>query len=267
MNKSLDISDYTLDDILKLFRIEPNCINEDNMKKAKKITLMTHPDKSGKSPDIFIFFSKAYNILNEVYKLSIRKTRVKDQEYEDVLPSEVINKLLATDNFNALFNEMWNKASSANETTGHGKWLSSDSDFYGNDDKSADKIRNDIRGRQLAVRTEPEAMCNSFGTELDGSQSAQTGKYEDIRKAYTETIVGVTNDDYNSKRKYNNVDELVRDRAANIDIGNDHEVKLERQKYKSGEDDTRIIYEMVKQDENNKRFIDTAISHVMRLCN
>ena len=79
MDKSLDISDYNLDDILKLFRIQDKCINEETVKQAKKITMMTHPDKSGKPPEIFIFLSKAYKILLDVYKLSTRKPRVDEE--------------------------------------------------------------------------------------------------------------------------------------------------------------------------------------------
>lgn len=266
MDKSLDISDYNLDDILKLFRIQDKCINEETVKQAKKITMMTHPDKSGKPPEIFIFFSKAYQILLDVYKLSTRKPRV-DEEYDDVLPKQVINKLLETDNFNELFNEMWNNASVVRESDGHGDWLSSDSDIYGNDDKSAESMRQQLRHKQLAVYKEPIAMCDYFGCELDGSSSSSGGRYEDIRKAYTETIVGVSPEDYNNKKRYNNVDELVRDRSMNEHMGSDHHSKLSKMKYHSDQDNTRVIYEIVKQDEHNRKFIDKAVSHMLRIGN
>ena len=59
MNKNLlelDIKKYDLDDILKLFKLERN-FGEQDLKNAKKIVLLTHPDKSGLHPDYFRFYS------------------------------------------------------------------------------------------------------------------------------------------------------------------------------------------------------------------
>ena len=214
---------------------------------------MTHPDKSGRDPEIFIFFSKAYKILYSIYKLSSGNREAREDKYDDVLPKSVVNKLLDSENFNVLFNDMWE--------------LSSNEDLGGNDAASADKLRNKTRGKQLALYKEPEALCSSnIGTDLDGGTSAtNSGKYEDIRKAYTETMVGVSHQDYNNRTKYNNVDELVRARKQNIVIGTDHHAKLEKMNYTSSQDTTRRMYEMVKQDESNRKFIDKAASHLLRL--
>jgi hypothetical protein len=267
MNKSLDIGDYNLDDIFTLFKIHERVITETTLKRAKRITMMTHPDKSGRDPEIFIFFSKAYKILYSIYKLSTGNREAREDKYDDVLPKSVVNKLLDSENFNVLFNDMWETASKDNDTSGHGDWLSSNEDLGGNDAASADKLRNKTRGRQLALYKEPEALCSSnIGTDLDGGTSAtNSGKYEDIRKAYTETMVGVSHQDYNNRTKYNNVDELVRARKQNIVIGTDHHAKLEKMNYTSSQDTTRRLYEMVKQDESNREFIDKAASHLLRL--
>lgn len=49
----LDINNYDLNDILNLFQLNYNFTEED-LKKAKLITLKTHPDKS--SLDVKFFF-------------------------------------------------------------------------------------------------------------------------------------------------------------------------------------------------------------------
>ena len=67
-NLDLDINNYNLNDILGLFKLSIN-IQEDDMKRAKKMVLMTHPDKSGLPPDVFLFYSKAYKILFYIYQL------------------------------------------------------------------------------------------------------------------------------------------------------------------------------------------------------
>jgi hypothetical protein len=57
-NMDLNINNYNLDDILKLFNLKHD-FGEEEMKYAKRIALKTHPDKSGLKKDVFIFFSKA----------------------------------------------------------------------------------------------------------------------------------------------------------------------------------------------------------------
>ena len=50
----LDIDNYGLEDILNLFHIDYK-FDKESMKKAKKMALKTHPDKSGQ-PRIFFCF-------------------------------------------------------------------------------------------------------------------------------------------------------------------------------------------------------------------
>ena len=68
INTDLNIENYNLDDILDLFKLDINYGYEE-LKKAKKIVLLTHPDKSGLSSDVFLFFSKAYKTLYYIYNL------------------------------------------------------------------------------------------------------------------------------------------------------------------------------------------------------
>ena len=58
-NLDLNFDNYSLEDILNLFNLSPN-FGEFELKNAKKMVLMTHPDKSKLDPEVFLFFSKAY---------------------------------------------------------------------------------------------------------------------------------------------------------------------------------------------------------------
>ena len=58
MNVDLNIDNYELDDILKLFKIRVD-FDESDLKRAKQIVLKTHPDKSKLSPDYFLFYPLA----------------------------------------------------------------------------------------------------------------------------------------------------------------------------------------------------------------
>ena len=64
----LDINNYELTDILNLFKL-PVMFEETHLKKAKVIVLQMHPDKSRLPKEYFLFFTKAYKILYEIYKV------------------------------------------------------------------------------------------------------------------------------------------------------------------------------------------------------
>ena len=63
----LDIENYKLNDILNLFKV-PMDFNENDLKSAKKKTLMMHPDKSKLPKEYFLFYSNAYKKLFNIYK-------------------------------------------------------------------------------------------------------------------------------------------------------------------------------------------------------
>ena len=55
MDIDLNIDNYDLNDVLKLFKM-PYHFSEKELKQAKKIVLKTHPDKSGLDKEYFLFF-------------------------------------------------------------------------------------------------------------------------------------------------------------------------------------------------------------------
>jgi hypothetical protein len=68
MDMDLDINNYELSDILNLFKI-PVLFNDKNLRQAKVIVLQMHPDKSKLPKEYFLFFTKAYKMLYEIYKV------------------------------------------------------------------------------------------------------------------------------------------------------------------------------------------------------
>jgi hypothetical protein len=57
-----------LPDILSLFNL-PTLFNEDDLKRAKLAVLKTHPDKSQLPKEYFLFFTKAYRIVHQIYTI------------------------------------------------------------------------------------------------------------------------------------------------------------------------------------------------------
>ena len=53
----LNIDNYSLDDLLQLFKL-PLDFHEEDLKRAKRLVLMTHPDKSNLKKEVFLFLGK-----------------------------------------------------------------------------------------------------------------------------------------------------------------------------------------------------------------
>jgi len=73
----LNIDNYNLSDILSLFNI-PTLFNEADLKRAKLAVLKTHPDKCDLPKEYFLFFTKAYRILHQIYTI---RNPVTDEHY------------------------------------------------------------------------------------------------------------------------------------------------------------------------------------------
>jgi cation transport regulator ChaB len=64
---NLDIQQYNLKELLGLFNINTYDFSLNDLKKAKKMVLMMHPDKSKLPHDYFIFYKKAFEIVVKFY--------------------------------------------------------------------------------------------------------------------------------------------------------------------------------------------------------
>ena len=68
-NLDLDLDNYTLDDLLALFKLDYD-FNKEELGRAYRMALKTHPDKCNLDKDIYLFFMKAYKMVERVYKFS-----------------------------------------------------------------------------------------------------------------------------------------------------------------------------------------------------
>ena len=88
----LNVENYSLSDLYNLFKITNQTLTDEIMKDAKKIVLMTHPDKSRLEPKYFLFYSAAYKRLYSIYEFQNKSSR-KNVMLEDHNPDEK-NRLL-----------------------------------------------------------------------------------------------------------------------------------------------------------------------------
>ena len=131
MSFDLDITNYKLQDILNLFNLTLD-FNEDDLKKAKKITLKTHPDKSKLPKEYFLFYSKAYKKLYHIYSFRKNSGKKFEIEYSELINEDetlkeaftLINKN-KNENFNRWFNKTFDELNKT-ETHGYSEWLSNE---------------------------------------------------------------------------------------------------------------------------------------------
>ena len=247
LDLDLDIRNYELRDILNLFNM-PDMFTEAHMREAKMTVMRTHPDKSGLDKEYFLFFSKAYKILHEVFQVRAGLSRQKgdDLKYdavkEDIDARRNANsdklKRMNADEFNRWFNQTFeqNRLHDEEQDSGYGDWLKSNDNGSNNDATSddvneelgegstwaqrmeqLDRRKKKLREQALVVRSEVRAF-DSFGgsgyglsrecPEEHSSSGASGLAYEDLKKAHTESVIPVTHEDYEAVRKYKNMNEL-----------------------------------------------------------
>ena len=231
----LNIENYNLEDILNLFGLNIN-YNTTELKVAKKMALKTHPDKSGLDNEVFIFFSKAYNILSKIYKLKNKtEKKVENIDYDendiedDIGNKELLNmklKTLKKKNFNKWFNNLFEKSNGKSNTNGYGDWLKSEEGV--SNVKISNKTEFDAlfkkkkkESRELIVKADIQDMIyNGGGTMLDNNETVYSSdifsklKYDDVRKVHMETVVPVTEEDFTNKKRFDNVEQYIRHRKS-----------------------------------------------------
>ena len=284
----LNLDNYELEDLLNLFKLDYD-FDIEQLKQAKKIALKTHPDKSNLPNEYFIFFSKAYNIIYKIYNFRhkrLKKVENVDYKTEDMSESEQISlleklkKFKTVKDFNKWFNHVFEKVK-INDNTGYGDW------FKSNDGVNNDKITNMSQmndafekkkkaSKALIKHEGIKEMNDNAGYDLTnnvksyGTNVFSKLKYEDLKKAHTETVVPVTMDDFYNRKRFDNLDTLKKYRNANTD----EPLSLSQSKQylntlKKQEDvvNTNRAYNLLKRDEeienSNKKFW----SHLKQLKN
>ena len=244
-NIDLNIDNYSRVELYQLFGFRSSIVlSEENMKDAKKIVLKTHPDKSRLDEKYFVFFSSAYKKLFSIYefqnKTNTKKTNDKNEYYDnnnvDLLDQvfETKKDLKEPKNFNRWFNDQFDKhkLEDPNET-GYGSWLKSDEDIiFTPQNINKDTMGKEMEKRKKAVQTltpytgvtEHFSSSGVGGSSLmeynsnftSGSLFSGDGGmgYTDLRQAYAESVIPVTEDDYNNTQKFKSVDDYKRHRDS-----------------------------------------------------
>ncbi len=259
-NLDLNIVNYSYEDLLQLFKLEPDFTTQE-LKNAKSIVYKVHPDKSGLDKEYFLFFSKAYKMLYSVYQFREGSSR-SHSDYDDYKiiskkESESNRKILEShkefaeiksnpDSFNQWFNEMFEKNKGEEENDGHGQWLSSemtDVQVAKNPSEMAQLIeekKKRVREQQLTLYKTCEPLTSTQGENLiksEGPQNYQSGlfsklQFDDLKEAHENSVIPITQEDFKNRKTFRNIDEMNRQRKMDeMDANNmldDHETILKK---------------------------------------
>jgi len=234
---NLDISNYSFDELLALFDVDYN-MNADDMKRAKKKVLMTHPDKSRLDPKYFLFYKKAYEFVVNYYNEKIKHEERNDRKNTAYAPLEnqdvgqkqvstVIGKMNKKD-FNSTFNDLFETNMAVKPDESRNDWFRSGDAQYSNISNitkdSMGKAFNQVKQQQgsLIRHTGVQTLNSVGGTNLYGnpddvyatSDPFSKLKYDDLRKVHKDqTVLAVSESDFDNMKKYKSVDHLTQERG------------------------------------------------------
>ncbi len=239
----LNIDNYSREELFKLFGVSNISLTEDVMKECKKLVLKSHPDKCRLDEKYFIFFSKAYNKLKAIYefqnKIQIKKT-ADSSEYYDSNQAAILSNVFEQKkdlkdpkNFNSWFNEQFDKHRLEDpQETGYGNWLKSDEDiiFTGHVSKANMNAEMEKKKKEIQALNVYKGVSDPYASSLGGSSlmaydsnfssgslfSNEGMGFTDLRQAYAESVIPVTEEDYRKAPKFNNVEDYKRHRD-NVD--------------------------------------------------
>jgi len=298
----LDINNYDLKDIISLFHIKFD-FDKSDLRKAKRIVLSMHPDKSGLDKEYFLFFTSAYKLLYSIYEF-----RYKSQErkfdpsevyvaekdvYKEELLKEVKNRYNDSKSFNVWFNELFEKAKINDEDNdnGYDDWFRSTSRDDNQDDNdnenekiSQSQMHQKFEEKKSRMRTlvKKEDICevnahgsNQYDLTRDKPEYYSSdifGKlaYNDLKKAHTETLIPVTEEDYLNTRKFNNANELKNHRSdqditpLSLAKAREH---FKNNKGIESQKDIERAYKLAKQDEEAQKANDSWWASIKALRN
>lgn len=239
MNKvDLNIENYNLNEILELFKLDYN-FDRDDLKKAKRVVLMTHPDKSKMPKEYFLFYSKAYKMLYYIYDFRNKEAKGKSantnyQQYtseeDEIEHKKLIQNMNKKEEFHGWFNRLFEKHYDRNvfEQEGYGDWFKSEENMYNKDNKNFSQMSNNLDNikqqqkslslvKKINIEQDVGHNMNSSNIYSDGIQNYSSGmnmennssvQYNDLKQAFQETLIPVTSEDYNNVKKYNSINEM-----------------------------------------------------------
>ena len=239
---NLNIHLYSLEDLLGLFNLTYD-ITYDDLKRAKKTVLMTHPDKSKLDSKYFLFYKKAFDIIIRFHdnqnkqrkQVNPQNTIYSTNDDKDSSNTKnvtsIINDMSKKD-FQHKFNDLFEKNMSKKIDTTKNEWFQNDeSTFKTTENVNAsnmgtifntikDKQSGLVRYRGVENMVTKNTNSSNYYDDIEDDDSYVVSdpfsklKFDDLRKVHKdETVFSVSERDFNKVTKYSSVDHFMRARS------------------------------------------------------
>ena len=266
----LNINNYDLNDLLNLFNI-PFDFDNSHLKTCKRRVHMSHPDKSGLDKDYYLFFTKAYNILVNIYNFKHKKHTDTNYTVEQVEHEmyDAIKKFTNSDNFLKEFNKLFEENKLSNEfmENGYGDWLKETSDksilelAHLSKQDQLKKIQDLKQKKHQLVNYEHiqeyednnggfSNLTNNKPNNYSSHSIFSKLQFEDIKQAHETSLIHVLPSD-KRKQQYNSIGELKLDRDNHINpLSKTQSIEYLNAKYQIAEQhNTTRAFELAKQSQ------------------
>ena len=224
-----DINKYSIDELYNLFHLPPNTVITENvLKHAKRILIKVHPDKSNLPKEYFMFFSKAYKLLEQMSLFNKQSSKERSTEYvpDDVYEQEIHETISQNKDINK-FNNIFEKINSdmlPTNKNGHGEWLSNDKSNISieNHNKIFEQYKKKYNITDVTqYNVNPITHnTNNFGDSLIDDTTEYTSDifssltYNDLKKSYNEPLFTISDENHSKLQKYENIDQLIQSRNS-----------------------------------------------------
>lgn len=244
---NLNVHMYSFEELLGLFNLSYD-ISIDDLKRAKKVVLMTHPDKSRLPPDYFLFYKKAFDIIVQFYENQQRQNRVvpkEEQKYEPIKQNDLTSstnkkvskviQTMSTSEFQQKFNALFEQNMSQKPDATRNEWFTKDEPVFKVDeqvnasnmgrifeqmkDTHATTVMSTYRGvENLYMQSGPSARL--YGDDDDDGQYVSCDpfsklKFDDLRKVHKDqTVFAVSEKDIHKTQRYASTEQLMQARGA-----------------------------------------------------
>jgi hypothetical protein len=250
----LDIEHYSLQELLKLFKLNENFTSAE-FKDARRIVHALHPDKCDKDIKYYLFFKQAYSLLESVnsFKHKIEENVDAHLTFNEIIDGmadhdkkQIVDSLSVNPDFNKEFNALFEKYYLKEDDTGYGDWLQSNEDM----NVTYEDRKKQSRSIMISI--------------IDAS--SKDNQFTDLKSAYTvNSVLGVSEEDFVQRHK--NIQELKRERDTQIAPLNTEQAsqQLAQQEERESRWATQQAFKYVKQTEKNKTQQKSFWSHMLTL--
>jgi hypothetical protein len=243
---NLNIHMYSLEELLGLFNLTYD-ITLNDLKRAKKIVLMTHPDKSKLDSKYFLFYKQAFDVVVRFYDNQNKQSReatpqntvyhtnnlfnTNDSQTNKKI-SSVINDMSKRE-FNNKFNDLFEQNMMKKVDDSKNEWFRNQDSIYSSDVQvnasNMGQVFNNIKDKQFGlikykgvenIISNKSSNSSYHDDDDDDDDSYVTSdpfsklKFDDLRKVHKdETVFSVSERDYDKVTKYASVDHFMRARS------------------------------------------------------